>query len=108
MAKKYEQNEYFQEFVNKHNLQPRLYGKWERKARAFINFWQPMYIQPTFIVHGYRPMHWSTTHNITSLLFYGIFLPFYIIGLFILYRKKLYMPLFIGAIPVIHSLYMLI
>jgi len=92
------------EFGDKFGIQPRKYGKKERRIKAFINFWQPTYFQPTFIQYGYQPIKWSLKHNMASLLFYGIFLPFYIIGLFMLYRRKLYLPLFIGSIPIIHSL----
>lgn len=92
------------EFGKEHGINPEEYEEIEVKARAFKNFWQPTYFKPTFIQYGYRPMKWSLRHNMASLLFYGIFLPFYIIGLFMIYRRKLYLPLFIGAIPIIHSL----
>ena len=83
---------------------PIQYGKYEAKVRDFWNFWRPSYFQFTYISDGFRPQQWSLRHNLLSMAFYGIFLPFYIAGIFMLYRRKLFIPLFIAAIPFIHSL----
>jgi hypothetical protein len=92
------------EFGEKYDLKPRKFGKNEARFRAFVNFWQPVYFQPTYYQYGYRPIKWSLRHNIASILFYGIFLPFYIVGMVLLFRKRLYLPLFIAVIPILHSL----
>jgi len=91
------------QFGAHYSLYPREYGKLEAQSRAFINFWQPTYFRPTFIQYGYRPMKWSLRHNVASILFYGIFLPFYIIGFFVLINLKKYLALAVAIIPIIHS-----
>jgi len=92
------------QFGNQYNIHPVEYGKSEARWRAFLNFWQPTYFKATFIQYGFRPMKWSLRHNVASLLFYGIFLPFYIIGFFILIRQKNHLALAVITIPFIHSL----
>jgi len=92
------------DFGNKYGIIPREYGKFKARARAFINFWQPAYFKPTFIQYGYRPQKWSLAHNFAGLLFYGIFLPFYLIGIVLLLKRKLYIALYLASVPVIHSL----
>lgn len=92
------------QFGIQHGISPREYGHMEARARAFINFWQPTYFKPTFIQYGFRPVIWSLAHNIAGLIFYGIFLPFYLIGLARLIKEKHYIGLFIAFIPIIHSL----
>ena len=92
------------QFGNQYGINPREYGKQEAIDRAFINFWQPTYFNPTFIQYGYRPMKWSFRHNASSILFYGIFIPFYIIGFFVLIKRRHYLALAVGTIPFIHSL----
>jgi len=92
------------DFGQQYGISPREFGKIEARLRAFKNFWQPTFSKPTYIQYGYRIQKWSFRHNALSMLYYGIFLPFYIIGTFILFRRKLYLPLFIGIIPIIHSL----
>lgn len=95
----------FEHYYNqKTDINPHEYGKTEVKIKAFINFWQPAYFKPTFITYGYRFQKWSLAHNMASILFYGIFLPFYIIGFILLIRKKNFVGIFIASIPVIHSL----
>jgi len=91
------------QFGNQYNITPREYGKLEARYRAFLNFWQPTYFKPTFVQYGYRPMKWSFRHNAASLLFYGVFLPFYIIGFFVFIKQKKYLALVVAIIPIIHS-----
>jgi hypothetical protein len=87
-----------------YGLSPRRYGKYEKYARAFINFWQPAYFQPTFIRYGLRLEKWPLSHNVMGLVFYGIFLPFYVFGLFLLIKRKYLTGLFLAGIPIFHSL----
>ena len=92
------------EFSKQYNIPFHEFGKNEAYIKAFINFWQPAYFYPTFIQDGYRIEPWSLRHNVTGILLYGIFLPFYLIGLYLLYTRKLYFKFYIGLIPIIHSL----
>jgi 4-amino-4-deoxy-L-arabinose transferase-like glycosyltransferase len=82
----------------------RMYGNKEAKVRAFFNYWQPTYFKPHFIINGYRVEQWLISANITSILYYGIFLPFYVLGIILLVIKKDRMALFIAFLPIIHSL----
>lgn len=86
-----------------HDMEPRRYGKIEMYLRAFINFWQPTYFRPTFIQNGFQMQKWSLRHNLFGLFFYGIFLPFYILGLFMLIKNKNGLGLFLAFIPILHS-----
>lgn len=90
-------------FAKKHNVQPKDFSKKEARIRAFINFWQPTYVKPQYIAYGNRPQKWSLAHNLTGLLFYGIFLPFYLIGLIYFINKKHFWGIVLGFIPLIHS-----
>jgi len=95
----------FEEYYKqKAGIAPSDYSKAEVKIKAFINFWQPAYFKPTFITYGYRFQKWSVAHNLASILFYGIFLPFYILGFILLVKKKKFVGIFLASIPVIHSL----
>jgi 4-amino-4-deoxy-L-arabinose transferase-like glycosyltransferase len=91
-------------YEKKYSISAREYGKTEIKLRALLNFWQPAYFKPVFITYGFRPQKWSIPHNISSLLFYGIFLPFYIAGLVLLIKSKHLIGLFFSVLPLIHSL----
>jgi hypothetical protein len=91
-------------FGEKFGIIPREYGRMEARLRAFINFWQPTYVKPTYIQYGFRGIKWSFPHNIAGLLFYGIFLPFYFVGFFLLVRRKYWIALTVAAIPILHSL----
>jgi len=95
----------FEEYYkHRTDIAPREYSKAEVKIKAFINFWQPAYFKPTFITYGYRFQKWSVAHNMASILFYGIFLPFYILGFLLLIKKRKFSGIFLASIPLIHSL----
>ncbi len=95
----------FEQYYNQSTeIAPEGYDKDEIKIRAFLNFWQPAYFKPAFITYGYRFQKWSLAHNMASILFYGIFLPFYIIGFLMLIKKKHILGIFLASIPIIHSL----
>jgi len=89
---------------NKYGVQPRIYGKYEKYYKAFIHYWKPTYFKLTYIMYGNRPVKWSLSHNISSLIFYGIFLPFYLFGLFLSIFRKKWLIVYLGSIPVFHSL----
>ena len=91
------------EFGNQYGISPRVYGQNVARIRAFMNFWQPTYFRPTFIQYGFRSQIWSLKHNLVSMVFYGIFLPFYLIGIILLIKKKHLTGFWLAMIPVIHS-----
>lgn len=84
------------------NLQ--IFSKREARLRSFFHYWKPTFFKPHFICLGYRVEHWLLSANITSILYYGIFLPFYFIGLYLLFKRRFFIPLFLSVIPILHSL----
>jgi hypothetical protein len=76
--------------------------------KTFINVWKPTYFKTKYVQYSWwpdaRPQKWSTKHNLVSITFYGLFLPFYLIGLVLIIIKLDIIRLFLGIIPIIHSL----
>lgn len=93
------------EFAEEYGITPRKYGKFEAYARAFINFWQPTYFKATYIRYGFSGEKWSLAHNLAGLIFYGVFLPFYFLGIIFLIKIKYLMGIFIAFIPIVHSIF---
>lgn len=91
-------------FGEKHGITPRKFNKTEARIRSFMHFWQVLAFKPFFIQDGFRPHEFSAIRNITNLLFFGIFLPFYLFAFYWLLRQKHYAGLLFAAIPLIHSL----
>lgn len=91
-------------FGKESGIVPIEYEKTEARIRAFINFWQPTYFKATYIQYGFRPQKWSFFHNAVSLLFYGLFLPFYLLGLFKLIKNANLICILIAVIPILQSL----
>lgn len=91
-------------YSEQNQTKPRLYGRYERYYKAFIHYWQPLFIRLTYIQYGNRPVKWSLLHNLNSLITYGIFLPFYIIGFVLAILRKKLLLVFLGFLPIIHSL----
>lgn len=54
---------------HKYGIKPHKYKKNEARVKAFINFWQPTYFNPTFIQKGFRLRKWSLRHNMAGLIF---------------------------------------
>lgn len=81
-------------------------GRTKREAQllAFVHFWQPTFFKPTFIQYGYRLDYHNLRANIAYMLLFGIFIPFYVLGIVLLVRKKQFAWLLFAAIPIIHSL----
>lgn len=96
--------EHARKFGEMHGISPRKFGKTEARIRSFLHFWQVLAFKPFFIQDGFRPHEFSTIRNVTNLLFFGIFIPFYLFAFYWLCRQKHYTGLLFAAIPVIHSL----
>ena len=83
-------------------------GKLTLYVNTFINTWRFAYFKSVEVKYSWwdqpRNQVWSMRHNLVSLLFYGIFLPFYLIGLIMLIVKKNPYMVFIGMLPLINSL----
>ncbi len=88
----------------KNGVRPRQYGQFEKYWKAFAHYWKPAYFNLTYIQYGFRPIKWSLPHNITGLLFFGIFLPFYLVGLIYSLIKRNWPIAISGMLPLLHSL----
>lgn len=92
---------------NDRNQAPKVEGL-KLYMKSFINFWQPAYFKEQFVQYSWyeNPVFqkWSLQHNLLSIIFYGIFLPFYILGIIFLIIQVNPIGLFLGLIPIIHSL----
>lgn len=91
------------QFGEEYGIKPHEYSKYGKYLHAFINFWQPTYFTPTYIRDGYRGQKWSLSHNICGLYGYGGFIPFFIIGIVLLIRRRHYLGLLLAIIPLIHG-----
>ena len=102
----YEENFYklrFNEAIkDKDGKLPYRYGHYEKYLMAFIHYWQPVYFSSSYLFDGFRYQKWSIRHNISSLLFYGMFLPFYILGIVMVIRNRNNFGIFIAFIPIAH------
>lgn len=83
---------------------PRRYGKFEKYLKAWQHYWQPTYFKLHFIQYGFRPIKWSWAHNLSSLVFYGLFLPFYLAGFVWAILKKEWLVTFLALLPLLHGL----
>ena len=82
---------------------PYRYGKYEKYFMAMKHYWQATYFTPNYLYRGFRYQKWSLKHNFSSLVFYGIFLPFYLFGFFLTIRNKNLIAIYIAIIPLFHS-----
>jgi 4-amino-4-deoxy-L-arabinose transferase-like glycosyltransferase len=90
-------------FGEEHGIIPRKFGKTEARIRSFIHFWQVLAFKPFFIQDGFRPHQFSAIRNVTNILFFGIFLPFYFFAFYWFLKRKHYTGLLVASIPLIHS-----
>ena len=81
---------------------PYKYGYYEKYLKAFIHYWQPVYFSSSYLFDGFRYQKWSIRHNVSSLLFYGIFLPFYFLGIVMVFKEKNKLGIFLASIPIMH------
>lgn len=70
------------------------------KTEAFFSrvyfLWLPFKFKPNYRIDGYNFMgKWSLRHNLSSILTYGIFLPFMLLGLIAFFLEKKWEPLII-------------
>lgn len=91
------------QFVSSDDDLPYKYDNAEKMYKSFIHYWQPLFINYSFINDGFRPQKWSFLHNCSSFLFYGITLPFYILSLIYIYKKKSFLHTYIFIFPIVHS-----
>jgi len=85
-------------------LMPRKYGRFEKYYKAFIHYWQPAYFKLHYIQYGFRPVRWSFAHNLNSVAFYGMFLPFFAAGIVFAIIRKKWLMMFFSSLPLIHGI----
>ena len=93
-----------QEEANNMGVELREYGRLEKYYMAFYHYWKPVYLKTNFIQYGFRPVKWSLIYNLSGIIFYGMFLPFYLLGFIYSWIKRNYPILVLATIPLIHSL----
>ncbi len=98
-----ERNEQAREFGEKHGLTPRQWSNTEASIRSFLYFWRPFAFNPLFTTDGLKGVQHSMIRNLSDISFWGVFLPFYFFGFFVLLKKKNYIGLLIAFIPFVHS-----
>jgi hypothetical protein len=87
----------------RYGVEPRVFGPVERYGKAFVHFWQPAFFKPTFIQDGTRFQKWSLRHNLFGILFYGIFLPFYVVAVAFSIRRGYALGIWMASLPLFHS-----
>jgi len=91
------------EQVSKGNI-PVPFNKVKRFWSYFKAFWQPCNFKGNFTGSGYRyEAPWNMRLNITSILQYGILLPFFIYGIYIIFKNKNQIGIFLFVIIFIHA-----
>lgn len=85
--------------VELYGKEPRTYGRIERHFLNAWHFWKPAYFKFTYVHLGYYPMKWSLSHNLFSIAFYGIFLPFFLAGIVLALIRKEWLWLFLCSFP---------
>jgi 4-amino-4-deoxy-L-arabinose transferase-like glycosyltransferase len=68
---------------------PHKFSTTEALVNNFIEHWRPFRLSSGYIGSGYRySKPWSNLHNITSVLTYGILLPFFVVGSVLVFRRR--------------------
>lgn len=89
---------------SKYGVTPRKYGRNEKYLKAFVHYWQPTYFRFTYTQYGLSGNIWSLSHNLNSILFYGIFLPFYVAGFIYSGFKRKWQVFYLAFLPFLHGL----
>lgn len=84
---------------------PYKFNSLEKYLKATIHYWKPTYFKTSFINDGFRKQKWSISHNLASIIFYGVFLPFYFLGtIYLLVKRNNIIALFIAILPIIQMI----
>lgn len=72
---------------------PYSYNKTESFFSRIYFLWLPFKFKPNYRIDGYNFMgSWSLRHNLSSIITYGIFLPFMLLGLIAFIMEKKWLP----------------
>lgn len=73
----------------KYKLIPHKFSYWERRWVEFKEYFRPFRLTLGYIGDGFRfQVMWSFKHNFSLALTYGILLPFFIIGVYYVFKLK--------------------
>lgn len=87
----------------KQGIIPHKYTKWEQWYNEFIEFWRSYRFTPGYVADGFRFEARSLRHNLSLLFSYGIMLPFFLVGVYLTFKKKNIMGIIIFSIIIIHT-----
>jgi len=83
---------------------PHAFSPLEIRLSNFNSYWRPFNFRGYFSGNGFRYIEpWSLRLNIVSILQYGLLLPFFIIGLVLLFFRRNNNGIFLVSIVFIHS-----
>ncbi|MCK4235767.1 MAG: hypothetical protein KAX38_01525 [Candidatus Krumholzibacteria bacterium] len=86
-------------------LRPHKYNLYERLNAGFREYWRPFRFSGSYIDEGYRfEKPWSLRHNVSTIITYGLLLPFFIVGAFLILKNRNKIGVFIILIIIIHML----
>ena len=83
---------------------PYKYDKFEKIYKGILHYWQPLFINYSFLYDGFRPQKWSLRHNISSMIFYGVFLPFYFMNIYLICKSRSLFTFFLFCLPLLHCI----
>lgn len=87
----------------KRGIVPHKYSILERWYNEFFEFWAPARFNPGYVGGGYRFEARSFRNNLSIFLSYGILLPFFVLGTFLIFKEKNLKGIIIFSIILIHT-----
>ena len=93
-------------FISENGYKYEWDGSFNDYLQSFLEYWSPSYISPRYVYTslGWEERNWSLLHNLTGIIFYGIFIPFYVIGFIYSIIKKEWFIMFLSFLPFINSI----
>jgi hypothetical protein len=88
----------------KQGIIPKRYTKWERWYNEFLEFWRPCRFTPGYVGNGFRFQLRSLPHNLALIFSYGILLPFFFVGIYLIFKTRNIGGIIIFGIIIIHTL----
>ena len=73
----------------KYNIRPHKFSYWERRFIELKEYFRPFRLSAGYIGDGFRFQGiWSFKHNISLTATYGILLPFFMVGIYYILKRK--------------------
>ena len=87
----------------KKGIIPKQYTKWEKWYNEFLEFWRPCRFTPGYVGNGFRFQLRSLPYNLALIFSYGILLPFFFAGIYLIFKTKNIKGIIIFGIIIIHT-----